>query len=141
MTNDLLYKIALSLIPGIGHIRAKRLVAYCGSVEAVFREKRAMLEKVPGIGQKYASVITRQNVFERAEQEIRFLEKNKIRALFYLDKDYPKRLTHCEDSPALLYFKGDTDLNTQKAISIVGTRLASDYGRDLCESWCVTSLG
>lgn len=133
MSDSLKYKIALSLIPNIGDVLAKRLVAYCGSVEAVFKEKRAALEKIPGIGTINVAGIVNLDVFERVEQEIRFIEKNNIQPIFYLDKEYPKRLTHCEDSPVMLYFKGDADLNAKKVISIVGTREATDYGRSLCE--------
>lgn len=133
MDENLKYKIALSLIPNIGDILAKRLIAYCGSPEAVFSEKKRLLEKIPGIGAFYAKSVVEQNVFERAEKEINFIEKNKIKALFYLDKDYPKRLTHCEDGPILLYFKGNANLNTKKVISIVGTREPTTQGKMLCE--------
>lgn len=133
MDESLKYKIALSLIPFIGHVRAKKLVAYCGSVEAVFSEKRALLEKVPGIGEKFAQIILKQQVMKRAEEEAQFIRKNKIKPLFFLDPEYPKRLTHCEDSPVILYYKGKADLNKEKVISIVGTREATEYGRELCE--------
>ena len=133
MDESLKYKIALSLIPTIGDILAKRLVAYCGSAHAIFEEKKSALEKIPGIGNFHATAILSSNVFNRTEQEIKFIEKNKITALFYLDKEYPKRLTHCEDSPVLLYFKGEADLNREKVISVVGTREATDYGKQICE--------
>lgn len=133
MSENLKFKIALSLIPNIGDIRAKRLVAYCGSVEAVFKEKKAALSKIPGIGVNNAAAVINQDVFNRAEEEIKFIEKNGIMPLFYLDSDYPKRLTHCEDSPIMLYYKGNSNLNGQKIISIVGTRDATNYGRELCE--------
>jgi DNA processing protein len=131
--SDLKYKIALTQIPNIGDILAKRLVAYCGSVEAVFKEKKFALEKIPGIGAAYAKQIIDSSIFERAEEEIKFIEKNNITPVFYLDNSYPKRLTHCEDSPVMLYFKGEADLNSEKIISIVGTREATDYGKSLCE--------
>jgi len=130
---DLKYQIALTLIPNIGDILAKRLVAYCGSPEAVFKEKKAALEKIPGIGSNYALSVINQNVFARAEEEITFIEKNEITPVFYLDKNYPKRLTHCDDSPVMLYFKGDCNLNPEKVISIVGTRDATEYGKRICE--------
>jgi DNA processing protein len=133
MVENLKYKIALTLIPNIGDILAKRLVAYCGSPQAVFEEKKSSLEKIPGIGESYAGAVINQSVFNRAEEEIRFIEKNNITPLFYLDSNYPKRLTHCEDSPIMLYYKGNADLNATKVISIVGTREATEYGKKLCE--------
>ena len=133
MDESLKYKIALSLIPNIGDILAKRLVAYCGSAEAIFKEKKTLLEKIPGIGSINVKSIINHNVFERAEEEILFIVKNNIIPIFYLDSAYPKRLTHCEDSPILLYFKGKTNLNAEKIISIVGTREATNYGKRICE--------
>ncbi len=58
-----------------------------------------------------------------------FAHKNKIQALFYLDKAYPKRLQHCADSPMMIYYSGEADLNAQKVIGVVGTRNASEYGK------------
>ncbi len=133
MSEQLLYKIGLTLIPGVGDIGGKKLVAYCGGPEAVFREKRRQLEKIPGIGTQTIDNIVNQNVLSRAEEEIAFIEKRNIRPLFYLDKDYPKRMQHCADSPMLIYYKGSTNLNQQRIIGIVGTRNASDYGKHFCE--------
>ena len=133
MDESLKYKLALSLIPNIGDILAKRLVAYCGSAEAIFREKKSMLEKIPGIGTSKINDIINQHVFDRVEEEMIFIEKNNIIPIFYLDSEYPKRLIHCEDSPILLYFKGNANLNAEKMISIVGTREATDYGKRICE--------
>lgn len=133
MGESLKYKIALSLIPNIGDILAKRIVSYCGGVNAVFEEKKTALEKIPGIGDFHAKAIRNHKVFNRAEEEIKFIEKNGITPLFYLDADYPKRLTYCEDSPVMLYFKGNANFNSEKIISIVGTREATEYGKQLCE--------
>ena len=133
MTDQLLYQIGLTLIPGIGDVLGKKLVAYCGGPEAVFREKRAGLEKIPGIGQATVSSILSHKVLQRAEEEIIFINKNSIQPLFYLDKAYPKRLQHCVDSPMMLYYSGEAELNAQKVIGVVGTRNASEYGKRLCE--------
>ena len=133
MDEKLKYQIALSLIPNIGDILAKRLVAYCGSVEAVFKEKKQALERIPGIGSVNVNNILNHDVFGAAEAEVNFVRKNHINPVFYLDASYPKRLLHCDDSPILLYFKGNTNLNAEKVISIVGTREATEYGKRICE--------
>ncbi len=134
MTNDnnLLYKIGISLIPGIGDINAKRLVAYTGNIEAVFKEKKKNLMKIPGIGAVLADSILNHNILTRAEKEIEFINRYQIKHRFYLDEDYPARLKNCEDSPIMLYYKGEVDFNRRKVISIVGTRNATDYGKECC---------
>ena len=129
---DLIYKIALTLIPGVGSVNGKSLVAYCGGVKSVFMEKKRALLKIPGIGEQTVNALTNHNVFERAEEELAYIEKNKIKCLFYLDKDYPIRLKQCHDSPIMLYYKGTADLNVPKVVAMVGTRKATEYGRDMC---------
>lgn len=130
--NDLIYKIALTLIPGVGSVNGKSLVAYCGGVKAVFMEKKRALLKIPGIGEQTVNALANHNVFARAEEELGFVEKNKIAPLFYLDKNYPIRLKQCHDSPLMLYYKGTADLNAPKVVAMVGTRKATEYGRDMC---------
>ncbi len=133
MSDDLLkYKIGISLIPGIGSINAKNLIAYTGGVEAVFREKKRNLLKVPGIGEHLAEQIINHKVLEKADKEIEFINRYNIGYHFYLDENYPARLKNCEDSPIILFYKGDVDFNQAKVISIVGTRNATDYGKECC---------
>lgn len=131
--DELRFRIGLCLIPLIGDINAKKLLAYCGSAEAVFQEKKTKLMKIPGIGETIAdTVIKSQSVLDRADEEIEFITKNNIEPLFFLDDNYPQRLKNCFDSPIMLYFKGTADLNNQKTIGIVGTRQATEYGKNFC---------
>ncbi len=121
------------MIPGIGDIGAKKLIAYCGGAEAVFKEKKQHLIKVPGIGEKGAKNILSAAVIDEAEAEVAFMNKNGIIAHYYLDKSYPQRLLHCEDGPILLFTKGKVDLNAGKMVAIVGTRNATIKGKAFCE--------
>jgi DNA processing protein len=127
------HKIALSLIPGIGDINARKLVAHIGSVEGVFSEPYSSLVKIPGIGPGLAKYICDRSYLETAEKEARYIEKNKIRTFFYLDSDYPFRLRQCEDSPVIFYFIGNCDLNASRILSVVGTRNATSRGKEVCE--------
>jgi DNA processing protein len=131
--NDLIYKIGINLIKEVGPINAKKLIAYCGGADAVFKESKAALMKIPDIGPVVAHSILNQNVLQRAEQEITFIEKYNIKPLYFLDQDFPFRLKQCEDSPIILYTKGNIDLNKSRMVSIVGMRKASNYGKDICE--------
>lgn len=131
--NQLIYKIAISQIPGVGAITAKKLIAYCGSVEGVFKEKKNALLKIPGVGSFLANNISKQNVLPRAETELNFIEKYQINTHFYLDKNYPHRLKECEDAPILFFTKGNIDFNNNKIISIVGTRNITSEGKENCQ--------
>ena len=131
--SELVYRIALTQVQGIGPVKARKLVASCGSAEAVFREKKNILTKIPDIGQFSAQAIASADGFHRAEMEAEFIERNGIRTLFFTDEKYPERLLACEDSPILLFAKGEMNLNAPRVISVVGTRKATPYGRAFCE--------
>ena len=133
MHNDLLYQIALTLIPNIGDVHAKSLVNAFGDAESIFKAKKKDLEHMEGIGSVRAGSIKAFNDFTSSENEIKFIEQYKITPLFINDPMYPQRLLNCYDSPTLLYYRGNADLNCSKIISIVGTRNNSDYGKAVCE--------
>ncbi|MES1223657.1 MAG: DNA-processing protein DprA, partial [Bacteroidota bacterium] len=59
--------------------------------------------------------------------------KYKIVPLFFSDKNYPQRLLNCYDPPAMLFYKGNADLNASKIIALIGTRNNSDYGKQVTE--------
>lgn len=130
---DLIYKIALKKLDGIGAARAKKLVSYCGGVREVFDATKRKLLTVPGIGQLVVKNLNVDEALRAAETEVEHITKNKIRPIFYLDEDYPRRLKHCDDGPLILYTKGNCNLNQDKVVSIVGTRNITDYGRNLVE--------
>jgi len=131
-----LHQIALTFIKSIGPVTAKNLLAYCGSAEAVFSASKKQLLQIPGIGTKTVDAILATDALSRAEQELAFVQKHGIDVLFFSEPNYPKRLKNCFDAPILLYFKGNANLNHQRIISIVGTRNATDYGRNLCKQLC-----
>ncbi len=135
MTSDqLLYKLALSMIPGVGPVLGRRIVSYVGSVEGVFKENKVSLSRIPGVGRHTSDNILKRQVLERAEKELEYIGRNGINALFYLDEDYPPVLRNFDDAPLVLYVKGDFDFSDkkQKYLSVVGTRKATNYGKTMC---------
>ena len=133
MQNELLYKVALTMIPNIGSVQAKILVDHFGNAQDIFKAKHNALESIDGIGTYKASAIKNYKDFTEAEEELKFIDKYKIETLFLTDKNYPQRLLNCYDSPTLLFFRGNADLNKSKIISIIGTRSNTDYGKKLTE--------
>jgi len=131
--SDLLYQLSLTEVPNVGCVQAKILIQHFGEAEKIFKAKQSTLEKIEGIGIVRATSIKEYKKFERAEEEIKFIEKFKIKTLFITDKNYPQRLSNCYDSPTLLYYKGTADLNTSKIIAIVGTRTHTEYSRKMTD--------
>ena len=133
MTNELLYQLALTLVPHIGDVQARLLLQHFGDASSIFKAKQVDLEKIEGIGTVRAKSIKGFNDFHLAELELKFIEKYKIKPLFLTDNEYPQRLLNCYDSPTLLFYKGSADLNASKVVGIVGTRNYTDYGRQFTE--------
>ncbi len=132
-SQNLIYQIGLTLVRGIGNIIAKQIIEYLGGAEPLFKEKAYALERIPGITPRIIAEIRKPEVLRRAEKEVCFIEKNKIRALYIRDEDYPSRFRECIDSPVMLYYLGNADLNARRIVSIVGTRNATAYGREMTE--------
>jgi DNA processing protein len=130
---SLKHKIALGLIPHIGDINARKLVAHFGSVEAVFSEPYRNLVKIPGIGSGLAKYITDRSYLEAAEKEAEYVTKKNIRTYFYLDNDYPFRLRQCDDSPVVFFYKGNCSLDSARMLGVVGTRSATPRGKEMCD--------
>ncbi|MCU4157194.1 DNA-processing protein DprA [Carboxylicivirga sp. A043] len=133
MLDRLKYQIGISLIKGIGPKLARNLVAYVGDEQAVFSQSLRALSAIPGIGQGLASIIKSADVLNRAEEEVEFVQKHDIQAIYFTDDNYPKRLSYCDDAPIILYAKGDFNLDVNKVLAVVGTRKASDDARINCE--------
>lgn len=131
---QLIHRIALSMLKGIGPVNARSLVAYCSGVDPIFTDKKLKntLEKVPGIGPKLIASITDKKVIPAAEKELEYIRKHKLRTLFYLDAEYPRRLKQAEDAPVILFMKGNADLDRTHMVSIVGTRTPTEQGKRLC---------
>ncbi|MES2734058.1 MAG: DNA-processing protein DprA [Bacteroidota bacterium] len=133
--DEKLYQLALTFTPGIGDVLIKQLISYCGSASGVFKSNTVKLTRIPGIGDVIAYNIQhhQKSSLEKAEQELRLIEKKPVQILFYTDANYPDRLKQHYDSPALLYYHGNADLNAARTIGIVGTRQATEYGKAATE--------
>jgi DNA processing protein len=133
MNSELLNQLALTLVPNIGDVQAKILINHFGDASSIFKTKKTLLEKIEGIGEVRAKSIKEFNDFHLAEHELKFVEKYNIKTLFLTDGDYPKRLLNCYDSPTLLFYKGNANLNASKVLAVVGTRSYTDYGKQFTE--------
>ncbi|NNJ87790.1 MAG: DNA-protecting protein DprA, partial [Eudoraea sp.] len=135
MMEELISVLRLQCIPNIGDISARKLIAHCGSATAVFKEKKATLLKIGGIGTKIIEGIYDSGYLKAAEREYSFIKEHSITCVDFQDKNYPKYLKHCPDAPLILFQRGAINLRDRKIISIVGTRNITPHGRQFCEQF------
>lgn len=135
MKDEQIYTLALSRIPGLGLMGACNLVRTLGSASAVFQHRKELKELLPAVSEKLIKALDCPEAFHRAEEELKYAEKNQIQCITLNDAAYPSRLRECEDAPLLLFYRGNAPLNALKVISIVGTRHATPYGENICQSF------
>ena len=130
MREEHLYVLALKQVSGIGAVLAKQLISYCGSAEAVFNETKGNLKKIPLIGEKAVESIKSSETLSLAEAEVEKCIKNEVSVLPYFHADYPEKLKLVNDAPLAIYYKGTKSYQNRKVVGIVGTRQATNYGKE-----------
>lgn len=130
---DLFYLLALLRVEGIGDIMAKKLLANFGNAEDIFRSKTDKFTAIDGIGSILLKKLKDKTVFEKADQELKFIKENNIKTSFFKEEKYPERLKHCIDAPVLIFKAGNINLENKRIISIVGTRQITSYGTEFCK--------
>lgn len=130
---ELFYLLALLRVEGVGDIMAKKLLTNFGSAEEIFKTKSNQIAAIDGVGSVLLKNLKDKSVFEKANQELEFINKNHIKVSFFKDENYPERLKHCIDAPVLIFSAGNINLENKRIISIVGTRQITSYGIEFCK--------
>lgn len=131
--DDILYQLALTYISGIGAKTGRVLLERFGNARDAFKAPLKDLKLIEGIGEVRAKAFRDPEVMTAAEKELAFVRKNGIQTFFITDPQYPKRLATCSDSPLLLFYKGNANLDATRVVAIVGTRKNTDYGMRITE--------
>jgi DNA processing protein len=130
---SLQYKIALSFLNGFGNKKISKLLNHLEEPEAVFKESLHSIYQKTGIQKRLLKGMQRESAIEKAQEQIKWIRKKGIQTHFYLDSNYPRRLRNCDDAPIMLFSQGNFNLNPSFTVAIVGTRSATEYGKELCE--------
>jgi DNA processing protein len=128
MTERHLYLIALSFAPNLKPADARELIEIAEEPSNLF--KRDFLDTLPELNPALKKILLQGSLLQCANEELKTIRVNNLNVLSIFDVKYPYRLKECPDAPLILYSKGQCDLNTNRVVSIVGTRNASPYGRD-----------
>jgi DNA processing protein len=126
------YWIALKAVQDVGCVGFKALLAAFSSPRAVFSATVRTLEAVPGIGPKTADHIRSFSDWAMAEKEVSRAGKLHVAIVTCEDPRYPQHLLNIYDYPPYLYVKGSL-VPAEACIAVVGSRLASTYGRYVTE--------
>lgn len=121
--------VTLNLIPGVGSIRIRRLLETFGTPEIILHAPASALCHVKGIGSELAKQIAAWKTITSTEKELELADRAGATVTTFFDDDYPEPLRHIPDPPLVLYSLGKWPASHKlRAISIVGSRLATHYG-------------
>lgn len=130
MRPDIGYLVGLSLLPGIGPVRFHRLLERCGDAERAWRAADRDLLAV-GVDARALPRLHERRSTLRLETELAKLERLEVHVLSADEPGYPVRLRETYAPPPLLYVRGGLTPADDQALSIVGTRGPTVYGREL----------
>ncbi len=116
-------------MPAIGTVRIRLLLERYGSLEEAWSAPASSL-KDAGLDRRAVSSLAaaRSKVDPSAEMER--LGREGIRAIPWDDPEYPPRLKEVYDLPPVLFVKGTLLPEDERAVAVMGTRLATAYGRE-----------
>ncbi len=126
------YWLALSLTPGLGPTRIKKLIEQYGTAERVFEATLTELEAT-GMRAISAQSIATGKSLELAQQECEKAAEAGARIISLSDPEYPTRLQEIYDPPVILFVKGSVEALAQPGIAMVGTRHPTPYGSGMAE--------
>jgi DNA processing protein len=132
VTAHLLEWLALSLTPGLGQTKSRKLVEHFGSAEGVFRASLTELEGA-GIQAVAAQSLATGKSAELAREEIARSCAAGVALISLDDPQYPARLKEIYDPPLILYIRGNTEILAKPGIAMVGTRHPTPYGVGMAE--------
>ena len=131
-TAHVLEWVALVLTPGLGPVKARKVVEHFGSPENVFSAALTSLEET-GMQAVSAQAIVSGKSMELAREETAKAAGAGVSLLSVEDLGYPARLKEIYDPPLILYVRGDPEVLSKPGIAVVGTRHPTPYGSGMAE--------
>jgi len=135
--------IALSRVKGLGCVSFKKLATHFADPTQIFSASPAELAEVPEFDSGVIDSVRKFSEWDDVAEELQRAARVGAKIVAFGDANYPARLRLICDPPPVLYVKGELRTDDEKAVAVVGSRSASDYGRKVARDLCrgLTSLG
>ncbi len=122
--------IALNMIPGLGPVRLRALIASLGTPEAILSAGRGALASVDGVGRETAQAIADWQQTVDLPAELQRIAEFGARVITWNSPEYPSTLRTIDNPPFVLYVWGELRAEDSRAISVVGSRNVTHYGTE-----------
>ena len=126
--------IALSRVNGLGCIGFKKIAAHFSDPTQALSASRQQLSEIPGLDKDAIDGLINFSEWRQAEGEMRRARDTGVRLISFTEPDYPERLRAIADPPPLLYVNGELLAADEKAVAVIGSRSASEYGLKVARS-------
>jgi DNA processing protein len=129
------YCIALTQVPHIGIRGAKRLYDSIGSAKDIFKFRKELADRIPDLNKHVIEWLDCPEALAIADKEMKFINEKNIGYYIIAEDSYPSRFKDCDDAPIIMFSKGNLKLNAPHVLNMVGTRQATDYGKQFCTTF------
>ncbi|HKM39572.1 MAG TPA: DNA-processing protein DprA [bacterium] len=128
--------LAVTQIPGIGLRSFYQLLETFGSMRKLWSASRAEIElKANFLGPRRLEAVLKLKQGFDPKAIWAPLKREGIKVVTLPDNDYPTNLKTIIDPPPVLYYRGDLLPQDGLAVSIVGARRATAYGREVAHKF------
>lgn len=127
--NLILTRVAITMAPRLNNALFASLFQECGGISGFFEETEQNIKTLFRKNNLPNMQPERSRWLQMAEQELDIMKKHHIQVCGIEDSNYPRLLKHCPDAPLVLFYKGTLEDNDTKNIAIVGTRKATEMGK------------
>ncbi len=124
--------LRLGCLPGVGTRTLCQILDRFGSGRRALDAGPAELDAAAG--RKCSVALASAEPARRAQDAMDRCREKSIEILLWTDQEYPERLTQLADPPPVLFARGRLELLGRPAVTIVGSRRSTTYGRRSAEA-------
>ncbi|MCF7869985.1 MAG: DNA-processing protein DprA [Candidatus Omnitrophica bacterium] len=130
-------------LAGIGPAKVKKIIEYLPDLDNILKLKDSNFRNFSFLGKKDIDKIISLKNSTLLENELKLIERYKLKVVDLFDSDYPYYLKEISSPPLVLYLKGNIKLLGKESVAIVGTRTPTNYGKETAFnfSYKLSSLG
>lgn len=140
MIDERIFWVGFNLVKGVGAVRTRKLLDHFGKLSVAWNAPTDALIQA-GLPEKAIELLIQKRKAIDLQDYWQLLEKKKISVMTWLDDEYPKRLKEIDQPPPVFYYRGSILTKDDWAVSIVGTRRVTVYGRQITQDTALYLAG
>jgi DNA processing protein len=130
--SDKKYWVGFNLVKGIGAVRLQALRDHFGDLAVAWQSPLDALQAA-GLSPRLADRVAQIRASVDLDKYLDQISIQNINVLTWDDESCPVRLKEIDQPPPVLYVRGELIPEDSWAVSVVGTRRISAYGRQVTE--------